>query len=452
MLLRTLVAAVVVSIGIAIGARLILAGPTAVSPAVNEPALHPWGVVLVPASLGAPPDANLGINHPRTPLPAPQPPETYLYQQTVAVEAGDTLGGLLEQAGVSRNETSAVLEALRPHYDPRRIRPGQEITLDFRVPKGGEGEHLFEGLSVAVDFAGRVRVARSTEGAFSARRVDIELKREPVALVGTITSSLYQDAVRADVPVPVILEMIRAYSWDVDFQRDLQPGDRFEVLYQSVVDADGREVHAGELRFAALTLGTSRLPIYLHTAADGETDYFNAKGESARKALLRTPIDGARLSSGFGMRNHPILGYTKMHRGIDFATPVGTPIYAAGNGTVEVASMNGAYGLYVRLRHSAGYGTAYAHLSRLSRGLAPGQRLRQGQIIGYVGTTGRSTGPHLHYEILRADVQVNPMTVKMPSGRQLEGAELARFLDHRDALDGLYAEAAAGRQVAAIEP
>jgi murein DD-endopeptidase MepM/ murein hydrolase activator NlpD len=175
--------------------------------------------------------------------------------------------------------------------------------------------------------------------------------------------------------------------------------------------------------------------------ADGRADFFNDKGESVRKALLRTPIDGARLSSGFGKRLHPILGYTAMHRGVDFAAPAGTPIYAAGDGAVAEARFNGAYGKYVRIRHDGQYATAYAHLSRFGKDIATGKRVRQGDVIGYVGSTGRSTGAHLHYEILVAGQQTNPLKVKMPAGPKLAGRDLARFLKDKAAIERHVAEA-----------
>ncbi len=265
---------------------------------------------------------------------------------------------------------------------------------------------------------------------------------------GVIESSLYVAGRKAGIPNRVLAELIRAYSWDVDFQRDIRSGDGFEVMYERVFDATGKQVFSGPIAFAALTLSGKRHAIYLHTTADGTRDYFDAKGRSARKALMRTPIDGARLSSGFGRRKHPVLGYNKLHRGVDFAAPKGTPIYAAGNGIIVQAGRNGAYGKYVRIRHTARSATAYEHLSGFARGLAKGKRVTQGQIIGYVGTTGRSTGPHLHYEILAGGVRTNPMKVRMPSGKKLKGAELARFQATRAGIERTYGALQPNRKVA----
>jgi murein DD-endopeptidase MepM/ murein hydrolase activator NlpD len=184
-----------------------------------------------------------------------------------------------------------------------------------------------------------------------------------------------------------------------------------------------------------MVLSGKRMRLYRHRSTDGETDYFDAKGHSVRKALVVSPVDGARISSGFGRRRHPILGYTKMHRGTDFAAARGTPVYAAGRGVIETAGRNGAYGRYIRIRHNGTYKTAYAHLQGYVRGIKRGKRVRQGQVIGYVGSSGRSTGPHLHYEILRNGKQINPKRLNLPSGRILKGAELARFQTARAALE-----------------
>jgi murein DD-endopeptidase MepM/ murein hydrolase activator NlpD len=237
--------------------------------------------------------------------------------------------------------------------------------------------------------------------------------------------------------MPVLSDLIRIFSFDVDFQRDIQPGDGFEVLYDAKLEADGSLAKAGDVRFAAMTLSGKRFELYAFTPKSGISDFFDTKGQSVRKTLMRTPIDGARLSSRFGMRKHPILGYTRMHRGTDFAAPTGTPIYAAGDGTVTVAGRKGAYGNYVRIRHNSTYDTAYAHMKGFAKGIRSGTRVRQGQIIGYVGTTGRSTGPHLHYEVLVNGKQINPSKIKLASGEQLKGDDLANFQDHRAEIDTL---------------
>ena len=307
----------------------------------------------------------------------------------------------------------------------------------------GDGHDRFIGFDIPLDYATRVNVSAAPEGGFRAVEIERELQTQQVRAEGTISWSLFAAGADAGVPSKVMAELVRAFSWDVDFQRDIRKNDRFEVMYERKLDETGQPVFDGRILFAALTLSNQRKPIYLHQLASGAWDYFDDKGQSAKKALMRTPIDGARLSSSFGNRKHPILGYTKKHSGTDFAAPPGTPIYAAGDGMVESAGWNGGYGKYVRIRHNSEYATAYAHMRAIKRGVGKGKRVKQGQVIGFVGTTGRSTGPHLHYEIIRRNVKVNPMRVKMPSGKKLKGDELAKFATARDTLNTQWSTLAA---------
>jgi murein DD-endopeptidase MepM/ murein hydrolase activator NlpD len=379
--------------------------------------------------------------------------EGAIYHQTVRARRGDTLAGILVRAGVPGSEVQAAITALSNHYDPRRIRAGQEIILAF-APNPVEtaitdaGPGYFKGLIVEPDFGHEVRVSRHEDSGFTAEKVKKTLARTMARAEGRIELSLYLAGKKAGLPDTTLAELIRAYSWDVDFQRDIRRGDGFQVMYERVSNDDGRVVRASKITFASLTLSGKPHPIYRFTTADGHTNYYDNKGHSARKALMRTPIDGARLSSGYGKRKHPILGYTKMHRGVDFAASRGTPIYAAGNGLVTYAGRKGAYGNYIRIRHNSEYSTAYAHMKGFKRGVRRGTRVNQGQVIGYVGTTGRSTGPHLHYEILRAGRQTNPMRVKMPSGRKLKGKELKKFQTARDEIDAQFRALATSSLVA----
>ena len=404
---------------------------------------------LAPLSLGHPAAATTLT--PRLPaLPAAparpmlRPPITF----PIEVRTGDTLAKLLQGAGVPRLAAHSAIAALKAVYDPRRIRPGEQVLVTFEATDEATDPGLFAGFSLDVTLERRVAVSRLGDG-FAAEVLERDLERALLRADGTIRSSLFVDGEAAGVPVPVLIEIIRAYSWDVDFQRDIRDGDDFELVYERFADENGKPVHAGRLVSAKLTLSGKRLAIYRFAGTDGTTDFYEDKGRSVRKALMRTPIDGARLSSRYGARRHPILGYTKMHRGLDFAAPQGTPIYAAGNGTVRAAGRNGAYGNYVRIRHNERYSTAYGHLRGIAKGVRKGRRVVQGQVIGYVGSTGRSTGPHLHYEILVAARQVNPLKLKMPSGRRLEGAELTRFRTVRESIERAYASLGAPTRLAA---
>ncbi|MGF1639817.1 MAG: M23 family metallopeptidase [Rhodospirillales bacterium] len=356
--------------------------------------------------------------------------EPVSHRHLLRVERGDTLGGMLTRVGVPGQEANAAFAALRQHFDPRRIRAGQEVALTLEpASEEADGGRLLD-LTVTSGPLEEIIVERTAEGGFVASKSRKATATALARASGTITSSLFVDGERVGVPVAILVELIRAYSWDVDFQRDIHPGDRFEILYQRIVDVDGHTVHHGDIAYAALTVGGKRKALYRYVRSDGEADFFELDGKSVRKALLRTPVDGARLSSGFGNRRHPILGYTRMHRGVDFAAPPGTPIYAAGSGTVEIAGRKGSYGNYVRIRHNAEYATAYAHMRGFARGIRAGTRVKQGQVIGYVGSTGSSTGPHLHYEVIRGGVQINPINIKVATGPKLDGNELKRFLAH----------------------
>lgn len=359
-------------------------------------------------------------------------PATVARRLTVA--RGDTLMDMLVDAGVSRSEAYGAITALREVFSPRDLKPGQTLRIDLAAQMAAEDSGHLLSLSLRPSPERDVRVTRGAEG-FVAEAIERQLAQRSVASSGRIDSNLSVAAQDAGVPASVMIEMIRLFSFDVDFQRDLQPGDSFEVLYNARFEANGTLAKTDEVLYAAMTLSGKRVDLYRFTPKSGVEDYFDPRGQSVRKTLMRTPIDGARLTSRFGKRKHPILGYTKMHRGVDFAAPRGTPIYAAGDGVVEMAGRNGGYGNYVRLRHNSTYSTAYAHMDRVAKGMRKGVRVRQGQIIGYVGSTGRSTGPHLHYEVMVERKQVNPLDIKLPSGEKLAGADLKAFERRRAEID-----------------
>ena len=367
-----------------------------------------------------------------------------IVHQTLTVERGDTLMAMLVNAGVGRGEAHEAISALRKVFQPRDLRPGQGIELSLAPASSPDQSETNKdlrlvslGLQPSVERD--VRVTRNDETGFVALAIKRPLIDRTVGARGVIESNLSLAGREAGLPFQVLTDLIRMFSFDVDFQRDFQQGDSFEVVYDAKFEENGDLAKAQDIVYAALTLSGKRLELYRYTPKSGNVDFFDPKGDSVRKTLMRTPIDGARLSSGFGMRKHPILGYSKMHRGIDFAAPTGTPIYAAGDGTVESAGRNGSYGNYVRIRHNSTYKTAYAHMSRFGKGVRKGTRVKQGQVIGYVGTTGRSTGPHLHYEMIVNGRQTNPRSVKLPSGEKLKGKDLEAFAARRAEIDELRA-------------
>jgi murein DD-endopeptidase MepM/ murein hydrolase activator NlpD len=360
------------------------------------------------------------------------------------VGSGETLAALLGRAGIPSAETGAVIDALIKVFDPRDLKAGQKVTVSFAPAPWGFGQGDFAQVSLSSDPLRDVRVRRAAAGGFVGQDERRQVTRQMAHFSGTIKSSLFESATEAGVPAQVLIAMIRALSYDVDFQRDIQPGDTFEVLFEGWYDTKGKMVKAGDIHYAGLDLSGSEVVLYRFENGAGLSDFFNPKGESAKKALLKTPVDGAKITSGYGMRHHPILGYSKMHKGIDFGVPPGTPIMAAGDGTVEMAGPNGSYGNYVRIRHGSGFGTAYAHMQRIAQGVHKGRHVSQGQIIGFVGSTGRATGPHLHYEVLQGSAQVNPLSIKVPTGIKLAGRDMDRFQAHKRQTDLLLAQIPAG--------
>ena len=451
MLLRGILAAVALFMCALLSAHLFAPsnGTSGLQPAGGSASLT---FSAAPLSLGNPAAAAALTIHPRaTPRDSRAAPEPFRYRLPVRAQSGDTLTGMLVKAGVDRREAVAAIDALREVFDPRSIRPGHKVSVVFNGTPDSEDPGDFLGFSVNPDFDREVEVARTETGDFTATEVEKELTRAPARASGVMDNGLFVDGQQAGVPVPVLIEMIRAFSWDVDFQRDIWPGDTFEIMWQRAYDEAGVVVHNGAILYAKLTLSGTPHIIYRFETDKGDVSYYDEKGQGARKALMRTPIDGARLSSRFGKRMHPILGYTKMHKGVDFAAPIGTPIYAAGDGRIEMAGRNGAYGNYIRIRHNADYSTAYGHMSRLAGNSRVGARVRQGQIIGYVGETGRATGPHLHYEILRDGQQTNPLSVKMPAGEKLAGKTLERFQATRAEIDTVFAKLGNGNNLATAD-
>lgn len=378
--------------------------------------------------------------------------------ETVSVGRGDTLMGLLTESGAARADAHRAIAAMTPLQDPRKVRAGQELELAFEeyVTETEEGDseisRRLTTVSMKTDVDRHVTVSRTDEGDYAGMEIVAELETGHVQARGTINSSLFLAAADAGIPAAITVEMIRMYSYDIDFQREIRQGDTFEVFFTREYDEDGTPVREGDVLYASMNVRGKERRLWRHEPSDGGNwDYFDEQGRSMRKFLMKTPIDGARISSSFGNRRHPILGYTRLHAGTDFAAPSGTPIYAAGSGTIEMAQRNGSFGNYVRIRHANGYQTAYAHMRGYGRGIRKGVRVRQGQVIGYVGTTGRSTGPHLHYEVIHNGNKVNPQRIRVPTGRTLSGQQLAAFQEARTNINTMMAEAPSMTQMAEAE-
>ncbi len=357
----------------------------------------------------------------------------------------DTISDLLMRLGTTPADAHAALNALQQAdlLDARKLRPGLKATVTLVPVEGASeaGASRLVGLNVRNAADHSLIVTRSPDGEFAASRLDARLTARPVRVASTIETSIYDAALSMGAGDQQVVDFARIFAYDVDFQREIHPGDRFEIVYQAMVDERGKPVRTGEVIYAELDGKALKRGFYRFTPSDdGVTDYFDRKGESATKFLMKTPINGARLSSRFGMRRHPISGYSRLHKGTDFAAPSGTAIYAAGHGTVERASRYGGYGNYVRIRHANGYKTAYAHMSRYGPGVRKGRRVRQGDVIGYVGSTGASTGPHLHYEVYINGKPVNAMNLNLPTGRKLDAEMLDAFTARRQQIDAIRAE------------
>ncbi len=378
--------------------------------------------------------------------------------KVIVVQPGNTISSLLRENGASREEAQAMANAMESTFSATRLKEGQEIRLIFDSG-GASGEPRPVRLSLFDEEELKVTVGLGEDGNFHS--LDASQSLLPPTSVGQNTPqrsvspqartalyySLYETGIRQSIPGSILNRMIRIHSYDVDFKQDAQSGDSLEVFYQMADEySDSGNT---ELLYTALTVrGETRRFYRFRTSDDGVVDYYDDEGRSAKKFLIRKPLNGGVLRSRFGMRMHPILGYRKMHTGVDWTAPRGTPIVAAGNGIIERAKWSRGYGRYTVIRHANGYKTAYAHQNSFVEGIAPGVRVRQGQIIGYVGSSGLSTGPHLHYEVIVNGNYVNPMRIRVPRGRSLQGRMLAAFQHERARILRLMAQPPASTQVA----
>ncbi len=343
---------------------------------------------------------------------------------------GDTFAGVLRRLGFGAQEVAKVVEALAGRVRLNRLPVGQAMSVKMQTAEeGGTGPTLLE-LTLRAEPQREITLQRSEAGDYSVDEEIFAIMPKLQRAAGAVDGSVIASAEAAGVPRPALVEMLRAFSWDVNFQHDIKVGDRFDVLVEQSWTSDGMPVDPGRVLWAELTTGggAQSFSIYRFKPRNGVEFFYNGDGESVVKALLRTPLNLSRVSSRFGLRRHPVLGFTRLHAGIDFAAPPGTPILAAGAGRVVEAGPNGGYGRWVKISHEAGLATGYAHLSRIAPGVRRSARVRQGQVIGYVGSSGLSTGPHLHFELHRNGRPVNPLSVARTALRaRLSGADLARF-------------------------
>lgn len=366
--------------------------------------------------------------------------------ETVSLGKGGTLDELLTSNGIDIVTTDSALDALKTMLNPRTLREGQELRLFYEWDVNASKETAsFAGFDLIPAPTKRIIVRKLKDGSFKAVSANRPLTEKHFLIDTEITSSLYQSARNAGMAPSQVIELIRMYSFTVDFQREIREGDRLEVLYTRLFDPDGKQAATGKILYTGLTIKGKR-QAYWHykTRDEDKTYYLDENGNSISRLLMKTPLDGARLSSRYGLRKHPILGFTRLHRGVDFAARRGTPVFAAGDGVISALGVEGNHGKRIRINHEYNYKTLYAHLNGYARGLKTGSPVTQGQVIGYVGATGLATGPHLHYEITYDGRSVNPLTIEMPILTELEEEEKVEFDRVRQNLTRLAQDLAAG--------
>ncbi len=369
-------------------------------------------------------------------------------QLSIKVARGDTLTGLLQRHGARTADAYAMITSMKQIFPASSLRHGQELQLTLEPAKTNRGRLAPASFSILSEVGKHiVTVIRNSAGEYSASRTPIRdytaLRRiieEKVSgpRASTLYASVYHSALLQNVPSETILKILRVNAYQTDFGRRIRPGDTIELFF-GFGNKDFAEGPPGELLYSKITTGGETARFYRFKTPEGEIDFYDEEGNNSKRFLTRKPVRGSRvrLSSGYGMRYHPLLNRRRMHAGVDWAGPTGTPIMAAGRGVIEIAGRKGQYGNYVRIRHANGYKTSYAHMRRFARGVKAGAKVKQGQVIGYIGSTGLSSGPHLHYEVLVNNRHVNPMTIKVPRERQLKGRELVEYQRERARIDEL---------------
>ena len=389
--------------------------------------------VMLQGALADPPQAE-----PPSPqeLFAAPPPSTY--ETVLRLEKGDTLAARLSKIGFDRRDVSNAMAALADRANLRRLPVGQELDVKVQLSSESEGKPVLIALSVRPEAHRQITLERSDDGRYNATEKIYRIESRLVRAKGPVQGSLIASAEAQGVPQQALVELLRAFAYDVDFQHDMKAGDRFDVLIERNWTEDGKPLDRARMLWGELSVdgGRKHFSVYRFSPRGRTGSFYTGDGESVVKALLRTPLNLSRVSSSFGMRRHPIKGFMRMHTGLDFAAPTGTPVLAAGDGQIVQAGRNGGYGKWVKISHGNGIATGYAHMSRIAAGVKRSARVRQGQVIGFVGSTGLSTGPHLHFELHRGGKPVNPLTVARTAGRErLSGDDLRRFKKHVGAID-----------------
>ena len=343
--------------------------------------------------------------------------------QRLDLKKNEGIGPLLKRAGFNSKQVYEAVSNITNIVNLNKLPVG--LKVDVLSPFGNK----VGAFSFKINNEFNIYAILDNKLNWSAFKAFRPVKKETLFITGTIESNLYLSAQEVGLPEDALIEFVQLMGYSIDFQRQIQTGDKFKILFKQSFDVlSEKRIGLEEISYAELNVSDESYKFYRFTDSEGKVGYYDEKGQSARKTLMKTPINGARLSSGFGMRKHPIKGFSAMHKGVDFGAPTGTPIFAAGDGVLEKVGWINGYGRYILIRHNSTYKTAYAHMSGWAKGIRRGARVYQGQIIGYVGSTGNSTGPHLHYEILINGRQVNPLKVRMPSGKPVNSKDRKTFL------------------------
>ena len=354
------------------------------------------------------------------------------------IKKGDTIQKILKKYKVQNNEIQTVINQYKKYSNPNKLLVGDKIDIiikeDVLKSKGS-----IVKFSVPITKSTTISIIRNEENNIISKKIITKLYKKKTIAENTIEKNLYSAAMEAKINPDTIIEFARIFGFEIDFQRDIRKNDYFKILYEKYFDENGEFVKSGPILYAYMSVNEKEISLYKF-GKDKDYGYFDMNAKSVEKALMKTPINGARLSSSFGMRKHPISGFNKMHQGTDFAAPMGTPIMASGTGTITRAKWCGGGGNCIKIKHNSTYETIYAHMKSFAKGMKVGKKVKQGQIIGYVGSTGLSTGPHLHYEVIVNGKKINSQTLKLPSGKVLKDEERKQFEIHRIKTDVLIAE------------
>jgi len=354
------------------------------------------------------------------------------------IKKGDTIQKILKKYEVKDNEIYNIVNKYKKYGSTNQLLVGNKITIVVEKKLSGNGNSISK-FSLPLGSGSIVEISKDENDNFISKKIITKLYKKNILADNIIKKNLYTSALEAKLNPDTIIEFARIFGFEIDFQRDIRKNDYFQILYEKYYDENGEFVKSGSILYAHMTVNNREISLYKY-GSDKEYGFFSVDGKSVEKALMKTPINGARLSSSFGMRKHPIQGFNKMHTGTDFAAPMGTPIMASGSGTIVLAKWCGGGGNCIKIKHNSTYQTIYAHMKNFAKGMKPGKKVRQGEIIGYVGSTGMSTGPHLHYEVVVNGKKINSQTLKLPSGKILKNNERQLFEVYRIKTDVMIAE------------